>query len=488
MIYQIFPERFAIGAPNDARSKLAQPAYQRPGYLRHLTWDEAPQGEHDFFGGDLQGIVDHLDYVQDLGATAVYLTPVFTAHTNHKYNTADFSAIDPMFGDEHTLQALIDALHQRGMRLIMDAVFNHVGKDSDWFTRALRKERPFRDFFTFLPGGDYECWWGFDTLAELRLNNPLVQKLLWRAQDSVLQRWLGRGLDDWRFDTALDLGLEVAADIRRTITQRYPRARLIGEVMSFGADFCVGDRHFHGVMNYWFRSAVLGWFAGTVSTRALKVAIGDYYTRYGHDAALRSWNVLSTHDTPRLRSLLPDDTDRELALVLQFTLPGEPVVYYGEENGMQGAADPDNRRPMVWDEQSWDKGTRSIYRQLVAIRASRPELQAGRLIMLADYLDDATDAVAYIRHTDVPNQEALVVVNRGAHPLRQRVLLPHSHFYPTLGLKNLLPKGGSSDQIQCEQASVVLDLPPRTAAIYVPDDKQPNYSFFKSRVLDDHWP
>lgn len=488
MIYQIFPERFAIGKPYDVATKLAQPAYQRPEYVRHLGWDEAPQGEKDFFGGDLRGILDHLDYIEELGTGAIYLTPIFTANTNHKYNTADFSIIDPMFGDETVLAELIEALHRRGMRLIMDAVFNHVGKDSDWFQRALGNERPYRDFFTFLPGDGYQCWWGFDDLAELRLEYPLLQKLLWGDANSVLQRWLALGLDEWRFDTALDLGLEAAAEIRRAIAERFPKARLTAEVMSFGAHYCAGDQHFHGVMNYWLRCAVLGWFDGTIKTRAFNRAIADYYARYGHEAALRSWNVLSTHDTPRLRSLLPDDADRELALVLQFTLPGEPVVYYGEENGMDGGADPDNRRPMMWNSSNWDERIRAFYRQIIGARAARRELREGRLLLLGDYLDEGIDAVAYIRHTEVSNQEALVIVNRGTMPLQQRLLLPHTEYYPTLYLKNLLAPDKIPDRIKCEQASVKLNLPPKTAAIYVPDDNQRNYSFFKPRILGANWP
>ena len=214
MIYQIFPERFAIGKPNDIQTKLAQPAYQRAGYTRHATWDEEPTGGSDFFGGDLRGVIDHLDYLQDLGAEAVYLTPIFTAYSNHKYDTVDYQSVDPMFGDEHVLGELIDGLHQRGMRLIMDAVLNHVGTEHSWFQAARRDEKPYRDFFTFLADGKYLCWWGYDTLPELRLEHPLLARLLYRDPDSILQRWLARGLDDWRFDAALDVGLGPVADIR----------------------------------------------------------------------------------------------------------------------------------------------------------------------------------------------------------------------------------------------------------------------------------
>ena len=491
MIYQIFPERFAIGKPLDIQSKLAQPAYQRDGYTRHGSWDEEPIGGSDFFGGDLRGVIDHLDYLQDLGAEAVYLTPIFTAYSNHKYDTVDYQSVDPMFGDERVLGDLIDGLHQRGMRLIMDAVLNHVGTEHPWFQAARRNAKPYRDFFTFLADGKYLCWWGYDTLPELRLEHPLVARMLYRDPDSVLQRWLGRGLDHWRFDAALDLGLDVAAGIRDALAERFPQACLIGEVLSFGAEFCAGRRHFHGVMNYWFRYAILGWLQGTVGTRACVRAISDYYHRYGHEAALRSWNILSTHDTARLCNQLPDQATRELALVLQFTLPGEPLVYYGEENGMDGGDDPQNRRTMRWEERDWNQTTRDFYKKLVAIRRSRRELREGRLLMLGEYLDG--DAVAFVRYTEVPNQETLVVVNKSKQRLRQRLLAPHAHFEPRLWFKNLL---APDQHVQFYMASFPLDLPPESAAIYAPDDgyilpngsRETNYAFFKPRILGANWP
>lgn len=491
MIYQIFPERFAIGKPLDIDRKLAQPAYQRSGFTRHARWEEEPTGGSDFFGGDLQGVIDHLDYLQDLGAEAVYLTPIFTAYSNHKYDTVDYDRVDAMFGDEQVLGALIDGLHQRGMQLILDAVFNHVGTEHAWFQAAKRGEKPYRDFFTFLADGRYLCWWGYDTLPELRIEHPLVARMLYRDRDSLLQRWLARGLDQWRFDAALDVGLDPVTDIRSAIADRFPQARLIGEVLSFGSAYCAGASRFHGVMNYWFRYATLGWLQGSVGTRAYLRALADYYQHYGHEAAVCSWNILSTHDTPRLRHELPEDAARRLALVLQFTLPGEPLVYYGEENGMDGGGDPQNRRTMRWDENTWDQTTRGFYKTLVGIRRSRRELRDGKLLLLGDYLDG--DAVAFVRHTEAPNQEALIVVNKSKDRLKQRLLVPHTHFEPRLWFRNLL----APDQyLQFYMASFELDLPPQSAAIYVPDDGHilpsgsimNDYAYFKPRILGANWP
>jgi glycosidase len=487
VIYQIFPERFAIGRPYDVPTKLQQPAYQRAGFQRHSSWYEEPTGGNDFFGGDLRGVIDHLDYIRGLGAETLYLTPIFTAYSNHKYDTVDYHSIDPMFGDDEVLGELIDGAHRRGMRLVLDAVLNHVGTEHPWFQAARRCEKPYRDFFTFLGDGTYLCWWGYDSMPELRLEHPPLAQLLYRDADSLLQRWLARGVDDWRFDAALDLGVGVAADIRRAVEPRFPQARLIGEVLSFASEFCTGQRSFHGVMNYWFRYATIGWLQGTVGTRAYVRAVTEAYERYGHEASLRSWSILSTHDTPRLRYQLPDEATRQLALVLQFTMPGEPLVYYGEEIGMEGGEDPQNRRTMRWEERDWDQPTRTFYKKLVEIRRARRELREGKLRVLGDYLDG--DAVAFIRYTEVPDQETLVLVNKSTQRLKQRLLVPHTFFEPKLWFKNLLPP---EDHLQFVYASFQIDLPPVSAAIFVPDDgyilpsgsKGNNYAYFKPRILD----
>jgi alpha-glucosidase len=482
LIYEIFPDRFAIGKPRDSTSKLALPAYQSQGMIRS-AWSDLPRGENDFFGGDLRGILDHLDYVQGLGATGLYLTPIFTAPSNHKYDTLDYFTIDPQFGDDAALKDLIAELHRRGMKLTMDAVFNHVGEKNPWFLAAQRGERPYRDFFTFDAGGGYDCWWGFSSLPELRLDNPLLQELLFRGSGSVLQRYLGWGVDGWRFDTALDLGLGIGSAMREAVGTRFPDATLIGETMAFGAEW-VRRGHFHGVMNYYLRDALMAWLGGSISARQMSRALSDYYDGYGHEGSVASWNVLSTHDTARLRTLLPDDRQRALAIVSQFTLPGEPVVYYGEEIGMEGGEDPDCRRPMIWDEARWDARTLALYKKLAALRSSRPELREGRLIVLGDRLDG--NAIAYLRHTDVPNQTSIVIINAGKTRLQQQLFIPYSHLYATLPLKDAIESG---PRIRVDKCAIAIDLPPESAAIYVPDDvDRKNYTFFKPRNLGSAWP
>lgn len=469
VVYQIFPDRFAIGKPHTPATKLALPEYQNPDCTLR-RWDEmpvTPSRGKDFFGGDLRGIIDQLDYIQDLGATAVYLTPIFIAPSNHKYDTTDFFTIDPQFGGEKTLKALIRELKRRKMRLILDAVFNHVSDQHPWY----RDHR--QGFFTG------EFWRDFGHMPELNLADKKLQDILFRKRDSVLQKYLAMGIDGWRFDVAVDVGLLVVRAMRQTIARRFPDAVLLGEVMCFAGDWCNRDDVFHGAMNYYFRDALLGWLQGNVSGRQMNYAIEEYFQGYGHAGALNSWNMLSSHDTPRLRFTIHDHAVRKLALVAQFTLPGVPFIYYGEEIGMDGGHDPDCRRPMIWDEKRWDKATLAFYKQLIAIRQSRPELQRGKVIALGQKLD--ADAVVFIRHTEKPAEVCVVVINNSREPLRQVVFTPHSHLYHALPMKNLL---APAQVINMEAGNLRVDVPARSAAIYVPDDTHHRaYKFFKPRNM-----
>ncbi len=480
--YQIFPDRFAIGKPHTSKSKLALPVYHNPGQSQR-NWGEMPENPSrgkDFFGGDLTGITEKLDYIQDLGATTVYLTPIFIAPSNHKYDTTDFFTIDPQFGGEKALKQLIRELKRRKMRLILDMVFNHVSDSHPWFQAAKRGEKPYKNFFTFLPNGEYECWRGHKHMPELNLENEALQKLLYRGKNSVLQKYLGMGVDGLRFDVAVDVGLKTVRAMRKISRQHFPDAVLLGEIMSFAGDWCNNDQVFHGVMNYYFRDAVLGWLRGEVSALQMNCAAAEYHDGYSHAGAVRSWNMLSSHDTPRLRWTIHDPAQRRLAVIAQFTLPGVPFVYYGEEIGMDGGHDPDCRRPMIWDEKHWDEETLKFYKRIIEVRQSHPALRRGKLTVLGQKLDG--DALVFLRHTDKIDETALVVINNSTQPLRQIVFTPHSHLYHALPMKNLLEP---SQVVNMEAGNLSLGIPPRSAAIFVPDDTRlPNYKFFKPRNLD----
>jgi glycosidase len=316
-------------------------------------------------------------------------------------------------------------------------------------------------------------------MPELNLAHDELQNILFRDKASVLQKYLDMGVDGWRFDVAVDVGLGTARAMRMALQQRFPEAVLLGEVMCFAGEWCNGADTFHGVMNYYFRDALLAWLQGTISARQMNYAVEEYFRGYGHTGALCSWNMLSSHDTPRLRHTLPDAAQRRLAQVAQFTLPGVPFVYYGEEIGMDGGHDPDCRRPMIWDEQRWDRDALEFYKRLIAIRQSRNELRRGNVTVLGQKLD--AQALIFLRHTEKPNEVTLVALNNSNAPLRELVFMPHSHLYHALPLKNLLEP---AQVVTMEAGNVRLEVPPRTAAIFVPDDERMrHYKFFKSRNL-----
>jgi len=291
IVYQIFPERFAIGGGLAGEAKLADPAYDVPGAGRR-AWTDSPVHKpygQQFYGGDLDGIREHLDDLAELGVTAVYLTPIFTAPSNHKYDATGFDAIDPMFGGEPALERLLEALHARGMKLILDTVLNHVSDRHPWFLAARDGDPRFRAFFTFPPTGGHDHWKGSAYMPELNLANEAVLDLLYRRPDSLVQRWLARGIDGWRFDVAQDVGLKVAEDLGAIIRARFPEAWLIGEVFGFGGSWVASGRGYHGTMNYYFGTALLAWLNGELGAVQMNRAVMDAREGCGLPGLLNSW-------------------------------------------------------------------------------------------------------------------------------------------------------------------------------------------------------
>ncbi|WP_018610760.1 glycoside hydrolase family 13 protein [Uliginosibacterium gangwonense] len=483
VVYQIFPERFAIGAPHTSASKLALPMYQAKGNATR-AWHEMPAMRpkeardrgHIFYGGDLAGVIDKLDYLQDLGVTTLYFTPIFKAPSNHKYDAVDFFTVDPMFGDEKTLRRLIAELDRRGMGLILDAVLNHVNYRNPWFLAAKRGELPYKDWFSFDAKGRHECWWGNEYLAELNLENEALQDILFKGPKSFLAHYLEMGIKGWRFDTAQDLGLKTACRIHDAIIPRFPESQLLGELITYAGGWLDGSG-FTGMMNYYFREAMLAWLAGDISHRQAAMAMQDYYQGYGHEGALKSWLMLSSHDTMRLRTAIPDPKLRQLAIAAQFTLPGIPLIYYGEENGMEGADDPDCRRAMIWDEAQWEVPMREFVRKMVELRHALPALQHGSLTMLSDRQD--SNALIFVRQTDVLGEFVFVVINLSRKPLKELVFVPCPHLYSSVPLRDLMDP--EREAVKMGGGCVWLEAPASGVAVYAPFEPYDNYRFFKPR-------
>ncbi len=410
VFYQIFPERFANG------DKANDPRGVEP-------WGGKPTGRN-FFGGDLQGIIDHLDHIQDLGANALYLNPIFEATTNHKYNTTDYMRIDPHFGDDATFKRLLDSCHARGIRVVIDGVFNHTGIAFFAFAdvRSKGERSLYKDWYTIrsFPVGppsrpNYECWWGHGSLPKLRTENPAVRAYLFE----VTRKWTAMGVDGWRLDVPNEIPHEFWIEWRKLVKSINPECYIVGEIWDDAAAWLQGDQ-FDAVMNYRFREACLKFFAhGTTGPTALDTALARQRREYADDVNFALQNLLGSHDTERLITLCSGNVEREkLAVLFQMTYPGAPTVYYGDEIGMEGGKDPECRATMVWQRSKQKSDLHEWYKAMIAMRRAHPVLRRGTFETVLT--DDARMVYVFGRKEDTSC--AVVALNAGTSPAR--VALP----------------------------------------------------------------
>ena len=417
--YQIFPDRFC-------RSRTPRPEGMLGRRTVHENWAGTPdylpdaQGEIrncDFFGGDLAGITAKLDYLQSLSVTTLYLNPIFEAVSNHRYNTADYLAIDPMLGTEEDFRTLCREAHRRGMRVLLDGVFNHTGSVSRYFNAdgsypevgaAQSRESPYYNWYHFTRWPEeYDAWWGIKTLPAVEENQDSYREFIIRGQDSVVRHWLRCGADGWRLDVADELPDDFITEIRRAMEEEKPGAVLIGEVWEDGSNKIAYDRRrryllgweTHGLMNYPFRTAALAWLLGG-DAGAFRESMEEIREHYPSPAFYSAMNFLGTHDTPRILTLLggepvPESKEARaearlstasyrlarqrlmLGALLLYAFPGSPTVYYGDEAGMQGYEDPLNRRTYPWGQE--DESLSAWYRRLGQLRRERLSLQVGKI-------------------------------------------------------------------------------------------------------------
>jgi alpha-glucosidase len=417
VVYEIFPDRFASSGL----------AVTPPDWAVPRAWDDLPNGRgpetpYEWFGGDLRGVEERLDHIESLGANVLYLTPIFPAGSTHRYDSTTFDHVDPLLGGDEALVSLSRAAHAREMRVISDLTTNHTGDKHEWFVGGER------ELYLFDEHGDYESWWGVQTLPKL---NWQSQELRRRIQETA-RRWLQPpySLDGWRVDVAnmsgrsaaTDLNSEVAPTVREALTDD---SLLVAEYFhDFRPDFA----GWHGVMNYsGFSKPVWAWLtlaevpylglpvpmpalpggAAVASMRAFRAGVPWEFS-------LHSWAILDSHDTPRFRTLA-GSRDRQLVGVgLQMTMPGVPMVFAGDELGLEGDWGEDARRTMPWDRpDSWDTALLEEYRRLIELRRSSDALARGGLRYA--YVDD--DVIVYLRET--PEERLLCLASRAPHePVR----------------------------------------------------------------------
>ena len=416
IVYQVFVERFANGDPSN----------DPPGTG---GWYDPPRTD-SFAGGDLQGIIDRLDYIAELGVNCLYLTPIFQSPSNHKYDTTDYMRIDRHFGDEAVAKRLVQGCHARGIRVVLDAVFNHSGHMFFAFQDVIARgpNSPYVGWFNvhdlpvrIAPRPNYETFsvdiW---TMPKLRTDNPEVREYL----IGVAEHWTrALDIDGWRLDVADEVDPEFWREFRRRIRAIKPDALILGEVHHDATTFLRGDQ-FDSVMNYLWRRACLDYFARRrCGTQRFASDLLRVRTRYRKPVAFALWNLLGSHDKERILTKCQGDVRREmLATLFQFTYVGVPYIYYGDEIGMEGGNDPDCRRSMIWDESRWNRRLLDHYRQLAALRGCLPALRRGDVMaLMADgprsplvyaRWDDASCILVALNNTDGPATVDMELVRR----------------------------------------------------------------------------
>ena len=449
IMYQIFPDRFYRSGTT--KYNVPQDRYLHQRWGSQPEWRPNHQGEitnSDYFGGDLEGIIQKLDYLQSLGITCIYLNPIFEAHSNHRYDTADYTKVDPLLGSKEDFKRLCKEANKRGMHIMLDGVFNHTGSDSIYFNRKGRyqtlgayqsQESPYYDWYQFYQWPEqYACWWNFETLPNVNETNETYNAYI-NGTDGVIQTWLKAGADGWRLDVADELPDLFLDDITKAAKQVKPTSMILGEVwedasnkMAYGQRrrYLLG-KQLDSVMNYPFREAIIGFLTGKNPAEMMEL-IMTVLEHYPPSAIHLLMNHIGTHDTERILTVLGGEPlngrDREwqsrtklsqeqrsrglallkLASLMQYTLPGIPCVYYGDEAGMEGYRDPFNRGCFPWGHE--DAELVNWYRSLGKIRHSCEVLKQGTLEPY--YADD--DCFVYVRSDEAVGQKLLVAVNRTA--------------------------------------------------------------------------
>ncbi|WP_406700819.1 glycoside hydrolase family 13 protein [Singulisphaera sp. Ch08] len=469
IFYQIFPDRFA--------RSLTVP---KPSHLDE--WG-APPTYHGYQGGDLIGVVERLDYLLELGVNALYFTPIFQSASNHRYHTHDYEKVDPMLGGNAALSRLLEEAHGRGMKVVLDGVFNHASRGFFQFHDILENgaNAAYLDWFTVhryplnaydtesSPG--YQAWWNLPALPKFNIRNPEVREFLL----GIGRKWIDMGIDGWRLDVANEIDDDSFwQELRRRVHAGNPDAYIVGEVWGEAKRWLQGDM-WDAVMNYLFTRACIAFFIGESVDRselgrtsfhtldplgapAFRHAIETMIGHYHPNVNAVQMNLLDSHDMPRFLTLAQGDKSAlRLATLFQMTYTGAPSIYYGDEIGMPGKHDPDNRRAFPWyTSESWDRELLHDFQRYIALRRNRPALRRGSFqILLAQ-----DDVLAHARQ--LGSETVVVVINTSLST--RRVDVP---------LSNLVPEGTGFDEVWTHQTAQSegntlrgVELAPRSGRVF----------------------
>ncbi|MEN2768646.1 glycoside hydrolase family 13 protein [Ornithinibacillus xuwenensis] len=418
--YQIFPERFGNGDPSINPKDT-------------LPWGSTSPTPSNFFGGDFQGVIDHLDYLVDLGISGIYFTPIFKAHSNHKYDTIDYMEIDPQFGDKETFRRMIQECHKRGIRVMLDAVFNHSGFYFQPFQDVLHNQEhsKYRDWFHLWefpvvtePKPNYDTFAFVASMPKLNTENPEVREYLL----NVARYWVEEfDIDGWRLDVANEVDHAFWRDFRRTVKAVKPDAYILGEIWHDSMPWLQGDQ-FDAVMNYPFTNGAINFFAKEeIQAKDFQDSIIDVQHMYPKNVNEVAFNLLDSHDTPRILSLANGNHDRvKLLYLFQLSYIGSPCIYYGDEIGMDGGQDPGCRACMEWAIEKQDQEMFHFVKTLISLRNQDPVF-GNHAEFRFIHTDDQENYVVYEKYN--AEKRIVFVLNNGTNPIsldKDKILSSHS--------------------------------------------------------------
>ena len=442
IIYQVFPDRFCKVGDPDLTSKM-EPYTVHKDWNEDVCWQPDENGKvlnNDFFGGNFRGITEKMDYIASLGTTILYLNPISKSFSNHRYDTGDYKTPDPMLGTLEDFKAMCDSAHKRGINVILDGVYSHTGSRSTYFESACESiDSPYFSWYTFYQyPHKYNSWWGFETLPTVNKLDPAFMDYIIDSDDSVVAHWLNLGADGFRLDVVDELPDAFVLRLKKRIRQIKPDALLLGEVWEDASNkisYSIRRRYFadgelDSCMNYPFRTAILNFATGIDDGHRFKETVMTIAENYPPQVLACNMNLLSTHDTPRTLTALIDNfegnreeyakrklspTQREqakklfmLSSFLQYTLPGSPSIYYGDEAGLEGHKDPFNRRTYPWGKE--DTELLAFFKGLGRLRKNSEALRLGDIHFF--YAEDGK--LGFSRAYQ--GKELKIYVNRGNIP------------------------------------------------------------------------
>lgn len=458
LIYQIFPDRFANG--DTSNDHLMKGVYgHEPQFKAWGERPEAPPLGRDFYGGDLRGVIDHLDYIAELGIDCIYFTPIFDAPTNHRYDAIDFMKIDPMLGTEADLVELLDKAHARGIKIVLDAVFNHCSSDSIYFDITNKfgsgayhsQESYYYRWFDFQEWPhQYRGWIGLGFMPEF-VECPEMEEYFCGV-GGVTAYWLEKGIDGWRCDVAFDNSDEFWRRFRKRIDAVKPEAYSVSELWLDSTHYLLGDT-FNATMNYRFQWAARG-FLGTddLTPTELDDRLSTWLRDTPPPAVRAQMNLVDSHDTGRILTVCGGDARRvRQILAFQLSYPGAPMIYYGDETGLEGDNAEDGRRSMPWD--SLDHALIESYKRAIHFRRTSDALRLGDVEAVV--IDDAQRVYAFRRY--YRDEVVYCAFNAGDEKAQVRLPLLDGTWRDAL----------ANNTIEAQGDSFVASIEPRGAAWFV---------------------